>query len=344
MLSPEGWALFHTAMPLWLVSLIAGALIPWALLRERRLAPVDVPGQHSSHTRPTARGGGLGIALAMLGALIGTMLGSQFAGNALDALWLSLGVVLVAGIGAWDDYANLPRWPRLLAHAVAAALAVTALRLDLISWWHAIAAFGLIVWSINLHNFMDGANGLLAQQAIFVGIALAICGLNGEAATLANVAGAMAVATLGFLPFNFPRARIFLGDVGSGTIGLGIGVATLWAWRMQLLPAPAALILVSSFVVDASLTLISRMLRGRRWYTRHREHLYQWLVRAGWSHARVSLTYAAWNLWLVLPTFLAARHLRDTWAWALMVAVYLTSSAVWYVGKRSVLNALRTKA
>ena len=165
-----------------------------------------------------------------------------------------------------------------------------------------LVLIGLGVWSINLHNFMDGIDGILATQAIFVltraraGCALAIAH-NPHSLQI----GLFAAATLGFLPFNFPRARIFMGDVGSGALGLVIFVAAVWQYFSGASAPMSALVVGSAFVTDATCTLLSRMAGGKRWYEPHREHLYQWMTRTGMSHARVTLFYMAWNLAIVLP-------------------------------------------
>jgi UDP-N-acetylmuramyl pentapeptide phosphotransferase/UDP-N-acetylglucosamine-1-phosphate transferase len=336
---PAPLALLYTMMPLWIVALVAGALVPWALLRDARLAPVDLPGQHRSHATPTPRGGGLGIAVALLGSLFGIWLAATRPGAAHEALWLAAALVLVAGIGALDDHRNLPAWPRFIVHLIAAVCVSVALGVTHSPPWFVVLFVLTITWSINLHNFMDGVNGLLALQALFVAAVIAGLALMNAAAPLATLAGATALACIGFLPFNFPRARIFLGDVGSGVLGLIVAVLVWRAVARDLLPLAGALALVSAFVVDATLTLATRMLRGRRWYTRHREHLYQWLARSGASHLRVALLYVGWNLWVALPTALATRVLSPLAQWLLAIAVYAIATLVWFAGKHAVRRA-----
>ncbi|MGH8172769.1 MAG: hypothetical protein ACREPX_06455, partial [Rhodanobacteraceae bacterium] len=153
----------------------------------------------------------------------------------------------------------------------------------------------------------------------------------------------------GFLPFNFPRARVFMGDVGSGVLGLLIAVAVLWQMQVRQIALASGLILCSAFVVDASCTLISRMLRGRRWYSAHREHLYQWLARSSGGHARVVALYLAWNLLIAAPVVvwinqgssLSMSNAKITLAdWSApsgagaAVAVYALGIVAWCVGKR----------
>jgi Fuc2NAc and GlcNAc transferase len=158
----------------------------------------------------------------------------------------------------------------------------------------------------------------------------------------------VAGASAGFLPFNLPRARIFMGDVGSGAVGALIGALALLAWRRGVLDPGALLLLASAPGIDATATLLSRVLRGRAWYLPHREHLYQWLVRRGAPHGRVALAYAAWTT-LVVPAwlFVRGRALGDgapreapellyfvVWPAAGLVA----GGLVWWAGKRACLR------
>jgi UDP-N-acetylmuramyl pentapeptide phosphotransferase/UDP-N-acetylglucosamine-1-phosphate transferase len=160
-----------------------------------------------------------------------------------------------------------------------------------------------------------------------------------------------AAACLGFLPFNFPRARIFMGDVGSGTLGFAIAMAVLWQMGMSLLTPGAiatSLVLCSAFVTDATCTLLSRMLRGRRWYSAHREHLYQWLARSGFSHVRVVALYMGWNLVIVSPVvyWINSKMLTmlDGSVFAFAAAVYALAVVIWWYGKRWCLRRMRLRS
>ena len=207
------------------------------------------------------------------------------------------------------------------------------------------------VWSINLHNFMDGIDGLLALQAIFVLSVLTVLCLREPESAHPLQFGLWAAAICGFALFNFPRARVFMGDVGSGTIGLLIAVAVVWQTSTPQVAAASGIIVASAFVADATCTLLSRMLRGRRWYSAHREHLYQWMTRAGMSHARVVVCYMAWNLAVVLPVLwwinrMPARRpagvegLDSGYAYA--AAVYALAVALWISGKRWCAHKIRS--
>jgi UDP-N-acetylmuramyl pentapeptide phosphotransferase/UDP-N-acetylglucosamine-1-phosphate transferase len=358
----------------WIVAILASFAVSalatrFSIVYAHRRRLIDEPGARRSHAEPTPRGGGIGIVIAVLAcACLPTAIASAAAPAPIA---LVLAIVLVAAVGWIDDHRGLSaRW-RFLAHCVAAALLLSPLMFALsqitdafpgmapFAWAILGAALLATVWSINLHNFMDGTDGILAVQAIFVFVALAILCARAGSATHAGEIAVFAAATAGFLPFNFPRARVFMGDVGSGVLGLLVAVAVLWQMQVRQIALASGLVLCSAFVVDASCTLASRMLRGRRWYSAHREHLYQWLARDGGSHARVVAWYLAWNLLIVVPVVawinrgsnLSMRNAdSEIAAWSAptgagaATAVYLVGVAAWWAGKRYCLRrALQRK-
>ena len=282
----------------------------------------------------------------MLAALVVVLISAARGGWGLTPVlgraWL-LGTVLVAAVGFADDHRHLPAQLRLLAHFAAALLLAAVLAPPpLFAGVPLLWTIGVLlatVWSINLHNFMDGSNGLLALQAVFVLAAVAVLTVA-TAPGLALAALTLAAAALGFLPFNFPRARVFMGDVGSGALGFLIAAVVLTAIARGALGIAEAVVAVCAFAVDASCTLLSRLLRGRRWYRPHREHLYQWIARLSGSHSRAASLYVAWNLLLVAPMLLLMRA-RPAWAWPLAVTVLAIGVAAWCLGKRACLRAAK---
>ncbi|HEX7348579.1 MAG TPA: glycosyltransferase family 4 protein [Rhodanobacteraceae bacterium] len=319
------------------------ALTASALAYARRRGLLDLPGQRRSHHVPTPRGGGVGIVAAWLLVGAPTWFG-------LGAPWSQAGafvvaVLAVALVGWRDDHAPLPVWPRLAVHAFAALLIAIAVlapvaRAVPVWWWALLALVPVFVGFINAHNFMDGIDGILGQQGLCVLAGLGVLAAYAAAPALAALAFVGAAGCVGFLAFNFPPAKIFMGDVGSGALGLTL--AAVAAFLVQRQPALfwACAILPSAFLVDSGLTLAHRVLAGERWYAPHRQHLYQWLVRVNWSHARTDATYLAWNLVIVAPlTGLAARWPeRGVWC---CVAAYVAAACVWYVGKRRCLAVVR---
>ena len=291
-------------------ALLTGLVRAYALRR----ALLDHPGSRSSHRQPTPRGGGLGLVVTSLPA-VGLALAAGVVQPAL-ALALLGGCGAVALIGWVDDHGHVPAGWRLLVHGLAAAWGLAWVGglppLDLpfglidLGWpGHALALVAL-VWLLNLYNFMDGIDGLAGLEAVTVAGAVVLLALV-SAADLVSLLplAVLAAAVLGFLPWNFPRARIFLGDVGSGFIGLWLGLCALsaagqdpewlWAW----------LILLAVFLVDATWTLLRRLLRGCSPTQAHRSHGYQRAARALGSHPPVSLLVAALNGFVLLPVALA---------------------------------------
>lgn len=275
-----------------------------------RRALIDEPGERRSHSQATPRGGGIGPVIAVLLALlVGGLFPVAFMVPA------ATGLVVVAGVGWWDDHRPLSAGVRLLAHLVAGALLAGAFGLWNDAPWLALAVVAGTAALVNVWNFMDGINGIASLQAAAVAAAALVL-LNGAAAVFA---GLFIAATIAFVPFNFPRARIFLGDVGSGA--LGYVVATLAVPRVgecetTLLLAFAA----AGFLVDSGLTLTRRVLRGERWWTAHTQHLYQVGARR-LGHTPVTVAYTA----VALVGGLLAWFLREE-----PVPVIMTSLALWY--------------
>ena len=296
----------------WLIPVVAvlsftltAALRRYALVR----SIIDIPNARSSHSVPTPRGGGVAIVVAFTLAL--PFLGWTHAVSS-DVLIAAGGSgALIAIIGFMDDHGHIAaRW-RLLGHFAAAAWALFwlgglpaitlfGMSVDL-GWAGGVLAAFYLVWMLNLYNFMDGIDGIASVEAICV--CLGICllyWLNGlEGLVLLPLLLAMAVA--GFLFWNFPPARIFMGDAGSGFLGMILGVLSiqaawassqlLWAW----------LILLGVFIVDATFTLIRRLVRGDKVYEAHRSHAYQFASRRWGKHLPVTLAVATLNLFWLLP-------------------------------------------
>jgi UDP-N-acetylmuramyl pentapeptide phosphotransferase/UDP-N-acetylglucosamine-1-phosphate transferase len=333
-----------------LASIVTALAIRYA--HHRRL--FDLPGQRRAHRVPTPRGGGIAIVVAMVAGGCACM-----AGEGTTWLVLLLPPVLgVAGVGWLYDHGGLSARKRFVVHVLAAAWMVAGAillqdalpphvaRAGALMPLAAVAAALAVVWSINLHNFMDGLNGLLTLQAMFVLAVLAALAL------LRGVPGGMPMlvcgaACAGFLPFNFPRARIFMGDVGSGVLGFVVGAGALWQAMHPEIAPTSGLVLCSAFVTDATCTLVSRMLHGRRWYSAHREHLYQWLVRCGFSHARIVALYMGWNLLVALPVvgwMNRVPHPSMSTTLVPAIAVHAVALAAWWFGKRWCLRHVRERS
>lgn len=276
----------------WLLALILPGAVAWgviAMLRRSRWAPplADHPNERSLHAAPVPRVGGLGVMAGALPVAAG-MASAPLA--AILACAFALTVVSLA-----DDVRSLPIQVRLPAHFAAATVAVLAFAAPESNpggwgWIEACVAIVALVWITNLFNFMDGADGLAGGMAALGFAALALAAASAGATPLALVAASFASASAGFLPHNFPPARAFMGDAGSVPLGflagaLGLHGALLGAWPLWF---PA--LVFSPFIVDASVTIVRRLLRGERIWIAHRSHYYQRLVLAGWTRTRLALS------------------------------------------------------
>lgn len=255
----------------------------------RRL--VDVPGGRRVHTQVTPRGGGIGIALAMVIASAGFALTQ--AGDAYPGWSACAGIALFALIGFIDDLQPLPAAPKLTLQFAAALAMVWPLQLFPTMPAVVVVAAATIatVFMVNVWNFMDGSHGLVTVQGLLIAIALAL--LPGQIDGLRVLAAALAGACLGFLPFNFPQARVFLGDVGSHALAAAVLALLLLALHYRVIGAAQALLLSSVLLVDAGITLLRRAGAGRVLWQAHREHLYQFAVRRGRAPWQVCLVYGA---------------------------------------------------
>lgn len=323
---------------------LAIALASWWLTgRVRRYALagslLDIPNERSSHRLPTPRGGGLAIVFVVLGSLLGLALVGIVEW---PLTWALLGAGgLVAVIGFLDDHRHVPvRW-RLGCHFLAAGWALGWLGglapVALLGWEVDLEEAGFLlgllylVWMLNLFNFMDGIDGIAALETISVCVGGALVYLCVGAGQSAMVEWLLACAALGFLIWNFPPARIFLGDAGSGFIGVVLGILSLQAaWQApQLLWS--WLILLGVFIVDATFTLLRRLLGGEPVYQPHRSHAYQKAARRYAGHLPVTLTVGAINLFWLLPLALMVALRMVEGVLALLIAYApLLSIALWW--------------
>ncbi|GAA0402987.1 glycosyltransferase family 4 protein [Pseudomonas veronii subsp. inensis] len=298
---------------IWLFFILTGgiSLLLTSALRRYALAKslIDVPNARSSHTVPTPRGGGVAIVVSFLFLLpvlaISSLLSWSFT-------WGLLGAGAgIAVLGFLDDHGHIAaRW-RLLGHFSASVwalfwiggappLSVMGTTFDM-GWVGIVLVMLYLVWMLNLYNFMDGIDGLASLEAIFVCLSAAlIYALMGFSA-LAWAPLLLSFAVAGFLYWNFPPAKIFMGDAGSGFLGVTLGIFSLQAaWASPSL-IWVWVILMGVFIVDATFTLIRRLVRGDKVYEAHRSHAYQYASRKYGRHLPVTLAVALVNVVWLLP-------------------------------------------
>jgi len=318
---------------MFLYSIVLVGFISWVLtyvLRRYALKKslMDIPNARSSHSAPTPRGGGVAIVVSFLVAV--ALAGAVVEDAVLPVFALIGSGLAIALVGFLDDHGHIAaRW-RLLVHFVAAIWAVFWLNglppFDLFGttvnpgWLgYAIAVF-FLVWMLNLYNFMDGIDGIASVEAITVCLGAALIYFYLDQPTLIAAPVLLAAAVVGFLWWNFPPARIFMGDAGSGFLGIVIGILALeggwaspkllWVW----------LILLGVFLVDATYTLLRRLLRGDKVYEAHRSHAYQYASREMGAHRPVTVAVALINVCWLLPIAFAVALDKLTGASGLILA------------------------
>jgi Fuc2NAc and GlcNAc transferase len=296
-------------------ALLASLAVALYLRLARRRGWLDTPNHRSSHEQATPSSGGIAVMLVFL-PLAGAQLLLQAFGDSIPSVGFSAPGALAASlfmaallcvIGAWDDRSFLPAGLRLVLFLGLAMIAAIAWLMPQGSWSLSVlmqiggCALAL-AWLVNLFNFMDGIDGLAALQCVIVALALAALGAGAGACDgFIVLALTLAGSYLGFLLFNWPPARLFMGDAGSLSAGFLLGLLGLWGWREGWLPAAVWLLLMSPFLIDTTWTLLSRMLRRVPLAQAHREHAYQRLARHWHSHRLVLLALLALHAFWLLP-------------------------------------------
>ena len=275
------WSLSSLAYVTPLVSFALTWIVLTIAIRTWSDRVLDHPNERSLHQRPVPRVGGIGVAA---GIAVSVPFVSQV------EWWpLWLGAVILVGISFLDDIIGLPIIGRLLVHFVVAGGAAAGLLLNHTGVGWVLLAVVAIVWMTNLYNFMDGMDGLAGGMALFGFGFYALAGVLSGHLPFAVTNAAIAAAAGAFLLFNFHPARIFMGDAGSTLLGFLAACLGLVGWQLGIWTLWFPGLVFSPFIVDATVTLARRILRGEKIWRPHREHYYQRLVLSGWGHRRTVL-------------------------------------------------------
>jgi Fuc2NAc and GlcNAc transferase len=333
------------------VLVVASAVITRQLIvNSNRFSKMDIPNERSSHSTPTPRGGGTAfVATSLIGFLL-LLLNNTL--NRTELLSLCCAGVIVAIAGHLDDRQKISgATVRLVLHAISAIILITGVGIpsELAIFEHTVntgivgSILGVVylVWLLNLFNFMDGTDGIAASEAIFVLLTGAFLNYHVLAdASHSAAAVILAASTFGFLLFNWSPAKIFMGDVGSGYLGIVIGGLSLIAANQDPDLLWVWIILLAVFVSDATVTLIRRLLRKQKPHVAHRSHAYQHLAIRLNSHAKVSLLVLAVNIaWLLPIAFLVAdEQLAGTTGVIIAYIPLLVAALALSAGKDSATN------
>jgi Fuc2NAc and GlcNAc transferase len=317
-----------SALLIFLLGLVAGLVLEWGVYSFVQRPHLLVrPTGRSSHTQPTPTMGGIVIVVVVLAYL------AVMSSTVTPTGWPLFGALAaLAVVGLWDDLSQLSARVRLVVHFAAAALVLWSLDLALPMWVQAVVLVAL-VWFVNLYNFMDGIDGFAAAQCLVFclgahWVAAGIPGWSGDVLWL------LAGVSLSFLAFNWPPAKIFMGDVGSAFLGLLLGILTLYLWQTGSVPLISSLILLAVFWFDATYTLCVRILTHQEFTQAHRLHLYQHVAqKKGHLWTTLAMLFYA-MLWLLPLAWVAALPERNFMeqSLALFAAVLPLLIACWRMG------------
>jgi UDP-GlcNAc:undecaprenyl-phosphate GlcNAc-1-phosphate transferase len=284
-----------------IVACFVTALSIAAMLGMKLYLPLDHPNHRSLHETPTPRTGGVAI-------MLGAGCGWAFAWLPSEQIPMLVLALFLSAITFFDDLKGLSRSARFVAQIAAAAALVWLAPPATGNPISAIVAIIVLVWMANLFNFMDGSDGLAGgMSAIGFGL-YTMAALQDGKTEFAVTAACLAGASVGFLGFNFAPARIFMGDAGSVPLGFLAAALGLAGWQAGLWPIVFPILVFSPFIVDATVTLAKRMLRGDEFLQPHREHYYQRLIRMGVGHRNTALL----EYGLMLACGLSAIALRQS--------------------------------
>ncbi len=309
------------AIFLFILSLILTAVIKHYALHHNIL---DIPNERSSHNVPTPRGGGLAIVLAWYVGISTMFFMKQLDKQLYFAL---LSGILLAGVGIWDDLKGLKPHFRFSTQVLTAVMALVFLKginpvsvsgfaLSTKFLLYPLAVIG-IVWFINLFNFLDGIDGYAALEAIVIALAMLI--FTGD-----NINILILASVLGFLFWNWPKARIFMGDIGSTQLGFILIVLGIYFHNNAKLPLILWIMLSSLFWVDATLTLFRRWRNKEHLTVAHKKHAYQRAVQSGLSHKQTILISLVINAIIIALAYLAKVHEN------LLIAAFLINMIMLY--------------
>ncbi len=297
---------------------------------------IDVPNERSSHVVPTPTGGGVAISLSIILSVF--VFGGDWIAYPSISLALGIGVIVIGIVGWIDIHKEVAVLTRAIIYLLVSITALILLGgMSELSfglyhlgpgWLASLLAIIGITWLVNLYNFMDGTDGLAAVQALSTGLYGTVVFMSSDQIAASVICLTVFFSTLGFLVWNWAPAKIFMGDVGSCSIGFTFGVLAVYGEISGSVPVIIWLILLSIFISDASMTLMKRILSGETWYRAHNTHAYQRLVQLGMGHGRLAMYTLCANIFVIGPlAYLAWR--KTEYSLQITVCLYVFLALIW---------------
>ena len=307
----------------------------------------DIPNERSSHSMPIPKGGGLSIIILLI-ITTSPLFYFQMISREIF-LSIIIGMFIVSIIGLIDDYKNLPILIRLFGYTIGAIIAlyfiggVNSLFESNHNFFKCcdinISKFGgigpflavlFVLWLTNLYNFMDGTDGFAAIQTICVSLFCSFLFYSSDNYALVIIMLCMTSSTIGFLYWNWAPAKIFMGDVGSCSIGFFFGLITLYSAKEEIIPISIWLILLAPFIGDATFTLIKRIIKKEKWYEAHNSHAFQKLFQHGLSHRQLTFGLIITNLFVMWPLAILTQ-IYQNYDLYIVILAYILIWFIWYI-------------
>jgi Fuc2NAc and GlcNAc transferase len=298
----------------------------------------DIPNNRSSHDVPTPKGGGVSIVVLLMMTIMVLSFYDLIDKDILMSL--SIGLIIVSIIGLIDDYKNLPILIRAIGYIVAIMISLkyigelTSVEVNNNSLYLGYSGYIFSVlfvfWLTNLYNFMDGTDGFAGIQTIcvsmFIGVILYLSGHM----SLAIILFCVASSTIGFLYWNWAPAKIFMGDVGSCTLGFLFGLLAIYMEKNGIISIVVWIILLAPFIGDATFTLFKRIINREKWYEAHNSHAYQKLYQLGISHSKLAIGLLITNVFIIWP-FAYFAHSYKNIEFMMLISSYCIFSIIWLI-------------
>lgn len=337
---------FYSASLIFVLVVLCSNLIIYSVREfSIRKKILDIPNNRSSHSLPTPKGGGLSIVIIMIVTIILLSCEDLIAIDITMAM--IIGLIIVSLTGLVDDLINLSVWKRVLAYLTSISISLYFVGgLDDISinnysvhlsYAGYLASLFFLFWLVNLYNFMDGTDGFAAIQTISVSLFICYLLFMLNDMPLFILFFCLIVSTTVFLFWNWFPAKIFMGDVGSCSIGFLFGLFAVYTASRDLISLSVWVILLSPFIGDATFTLLKRILKKEQWYKAHNSHAYQKIYQSGYKHNELAFSLLVLNIIIVWPCAYLANYNKNL-ELAMIMLSYGIIGIIWYLAQNNCLN------
>ena len=297
---------------------------------------LDIPNNRSAHKIPIPNLGGIAIIIPLIFTIV-ILFSYRMIGEEIG-ISMIVGLSLVAIVGLIDDCKNLSAFARVSMYIITSGVSlyliggVKSIPINEYNYYLGDMGYYLgvlfLVWLTNLYNFMDGTDGFAAIETICVSIFCCFLFYSSGNFPFLIIMLCLVSTTVGFLYWNLAPAKIFMGDVGSCTIGFLFGLLSIYTGKTGVFSISVWLILLAPFIADATFTLFKRIINKEKWYEAHNSHAYQKLHQLGMSHCKLAIGLLITNLIVIWP-FAYFAHSYKNIEFMMLISSYCILGIVW---------------